>query len=593
MRRALGVTGPPLLLMAAGLALTQVLTLFQEVTLTLWLTYGLLALSLALVWGQAGIFTFGQTAFFGLGGYAFGVIGINLVPRTGETISALLCAAGVAALFALALGYFMFYGKVSDVYVAIITLAMTLILLALFTSTSGPQFRVGAAQLGGYNGMTGIPSIEIGVPGVFIYQPLRDGVYVLLVVVCGLVYLGVKVLMARPFGRIVAAMREHEVRTELLGYDVRGYKLAVFTLGGAIAGLAGATYAAWGGFLNPAPFSLAFAALAVIWVMVGGRTTLAGAFLGAIAVSALSTYLGGVLPSETTLVLGAILILVVLVAPQGLLPLARRLLDRMLPATQPPPLPAAAPLPTAAVGAGLSVTDLVKRFGGVAAVEGVTLSFEPNRLYCVIGPNGAGKSTLFNLLAGRHSPDGGDIARGGRRLTRLPPHRRARLGIGIKLQVPAIYRGLTVAENVWLAAYADGRDARRADGRVTAILERVGLVERAAVAAGELSHGEQQWLEIGMVLASRPDVVLLDEPTAGMTRQETLRTVELVRRLGETATVVVVEHDMEFVARLGAPVTVMHQGRVFASGGYQELRDDPRVLDIYLGRERTTADAAG
>jgi branched-chain amino acid transport system permease protein len=587
------VAGPPLLLMAAGLALTQVLTLFQEVTLTLWLTYALLALSLALVWGQAGIFTFGQTAFFGLGGYAFGVIGINLEPHTGETISALLGAAGLAALFALALGYFMFYGKVSDVYVAIITLAVTLILLALFTSTSGPQFRVGAARLGGYNGMTGIPSIEIGIPGVFTYQPLRDGVYVLVVVVCGLVYLCVKLLMARPFGRIVAAMRDHEVRTELLGYDVRGFKLAVFTLGGAIAGLAGATYAAWGGFLNPAPFSLAFAALAVIWVMVGGRTTLAGAFLGAIAVSALSTYLGGVLPSETTLVLGAILILVVLVAPQGLLPLARHLLDRVLPAATPPPLRAAAPLPARAVGADLSVTDLVKRFGGVAAVDGVTLSFEPNRLYCVIGPNGAGKSTLFNLLAGRHGPDGGDIARGGRRLTRLPPHRRARLGIGIKLQVPAIYRGLTVAENVWLAAYADGRDARRADGTVAAILERVGLVERAAVAAGELSHGEQQWLEIGMVLASRPEVVLLDEPTAGMTRQETLRTVELVRRLGETATVVVVEHDMEFVARLGAPVTVMHQGRVFASGGYQELRDDPRVLDIYLGRERTTADAAG
>jgi branched-chain amino acid transport system permease protein len=585
-RRATGVAGPPLLLTAVGLGLTQALSLYQEVTLTLWLAYGLLGLSLALAWGRGGIFSFGQTAFFGVAGYAFGVIAINLEPISHETLSALAGAALAGALLALGLGYFMFYGRVSDVYVAIITLAVTLVLLAVFTSTSGPQYRIGRAELGGYNGMTGIPGVELGLPGALSVALARDGTYVFVVVLCGLVYLALQVLLASPFGRVVAAVRENELRTELLGYDVRRYKLAVFTLAGAIAGLAGGVYAAWGGFLNPAPFSLAFAALVVIWVMVGGRTTLAGAFLGAVAVSGLSSYLGGVLPSQTTLVLGALLIAVVLLLPQGLVPAAGRALGRLLP---PAPLVLAPgqPLKRSRAPRGLVVSEVVKRFGGVAALDGVSLTFEPNRLYCLIGPNGAGKSTLFNLLAGRARPNAGQVLHEGRPITRLAPHRRARRGIGIKLQVPAIYHRLTVHENVWLAAHA--RDARRADGLVTTVLAQLGLAERAGELAGELSHGEQQRLEIGMVLAAQPEIVLLDEPTAGMTREETLRMADLIKGLAAVATVVVVEHDMEFVARLDEAVTVLHEGRVFASGRYRELRQDPRVQDIYLGREARRA----
>jgi branched-chain amino acid transport system permease protein len=203
----------------------------------------------------------------------------------------------------------------------------------------------------------------------------------------------------------------------------------------------------------------------------------------------------------------------------------------------------------------------------------------------VIGPNGAGKSTFFGMLSGRLTPSGGAVSLEGEDITRLEPHRRARRGMGIKLQVPSIFPGLPARENLWLGAAAR-RDGTDPDAVVDAVLELVGLADRAAVLAGTLSHGEQQWLEIGMVLAAGPSIVLLDEPTGGMTRAETQRTAELVRRMSEDCTVVVVEHDMAFVREVGAPVTMLHQGALFRQGTFAELRDDPAVAEVYLGASR-------
>ena len=575
----------PVLVVLVALLAGLFVSDFQKVTLALWVIYGLVALSLDFVWGRAGIFSFGQTAFFGVAAYAYGVIGINLSPNSGETVSALIGAVVVAAVLAAALGYFMFYGKVGDVYVAIITLAVTLVLLQVITSTAGPQYHIGKAQLGGYNGMTNIPSMEFGYPGHPGDQMSQPDTYTFAVLLAGLAFLGVRMFLASGFGRVITAIRENELRTELLGYDVRRAKVIVFTVGGAVAGLAGGAYAGWGNFMNPAPFSLPAAALIVIYVLVGGKGTLVGAFIGAIAVEWLSTVLGGILPSSTTLVVGGILIGVVLLVPGGLTPLIGNMLNRVAPRHPPARRPASA-VGAVAGGRGreLQAQGLVKMFGGLKAVDSVSLAFPAGRLHCLIGPNGAGKSTFFNLLVGRYRPTEGTILLEGRPITRLLPHQRAQRGIGIKLQVPSIYRELSVRENVWLAAFAKMSNTRQAEAAVDRVLSRIGLVERADDPAGDLSHGEQQWLEIGMVVASSPEVILLDEPTAGMTHEETIRTVELVRGLAETATVVVVEHDMEFVQRLDAPVTVLHEGRILAQGQLAEIRLDARVLDVYLGR---------
>ncbi len=309
-------------------ALPLVLSLFQVVRLTVFIAFCLLALSLDLIWGFGGILSFGQAAFFGVGGYAYGVVGIN----TGLTMFALAAAALSAAVLAVLLGYFTFYGRIGAMYFAVITLTVTLILHQVMGTTADPRYAIGAARLGGYNGMTNIPSLALELPGrpplLLDPVPLYYAVTALLLAIlalCG-------ALMRSPFGRVLAAIREDEGRTELLGYDVRWRKLMIFVLSGGVAGLAGGLFAAWGNFINPQVFSLSQSALVVIWVMVGGRGTLYGAIVGALVVQFLTSYLGAASVTYTTVVLGLILVVIVLLFPRGLVPglvgVAPRLLGR-------------------------------------------------------------------------------------------------------------------------------------------------------------------------------------------------------------------------------------------------------------------------
>ena len=224
-------------------------------------------------------------------------------------------------------------------------------------------------------------------------------------------------------------------------------------------------------------------------------------------------------------------------------------------------------------------------------MDRVTLEFPPLGVSCLIGPNGAGKSTLLDLLAGRQRPTAGVVRLDDQDLTRRQPFRRARNGVGIKLQVASIYAELTTRENLWLACYAMPRDVAGADRRASELLGWLELGDDADRGAGNLSHGQRQWLEIGMVVATDPSVVLLDEPTAGMTREETARTASLVAQLGERASVIVVEHDMDFVRRLDAPITVLHMGSLFTQGRFEELSNDDSVIDIYLGAHHGNGEA--
>jgi ABC-type uncharacterized transport system ATPase subunit len=227
----------------------------------------------------------------------------------------------------------------------------------------------------------------------------------------------------------------------------------------------------------------------------------------------------------------------------------------------------------------------VKEFGGLRAVAGVDLTLRRGELRCLIGPNGAGKSTLFKLLAGVLRPTAGTIRFKGLDLSRLEPHEVARAGIGIKFQVPRVYDRLSVAENLWLAAhFRHGRAA--AGAAVERALAEIGFGERRQATVAHLSHGDRQWIEIGIVLAAEPELILLDEPTAGMTHAEARRTADLVREINRRATVVVVEHDMDFVRQLAATVTVLHRGAVLAEGSIDEIRDNATVRDIYLGTRR-------
>ncbi len=290
---------------------------------TLYFSFAMLGLSLAFIWGYGGIFSFGQAAFFGLGGYSYAIAAINM----GDTTLPLLIGIAVPSLLALLLGYLMFYGRLSAIYVAVITLVVTLLFHKFMGHTAGFEYTIGDAKLGGYNGIPGVPAINMpGDTSRFLWP--EDVFYVACFGLFG-TYFGLHYLLRTRFGRIVVGIRENELRVELLGFDVRFYKMITFTLGAAIAAGAGVIFTNWNSFIDPHVFSLEMSAQIIIWVVIGGLGTLIGPMVGACVLSYLTLELGTQQTVDVNLILGAIFTLFVLVVPQGVVPSLRRLYDRV------------------------------------------------------------------------------------------------------------------------------------------------------------------------------------------------------------------------------------------------------------------------
>lgn len=239
----------------------------------------------------------------------------------------------------------------------------------------------------------------------------------------------------------------------------------------------------------------------------------------------------------------------------------------------------------------LEVEKVTVTFDGFRALDELTLALAPGELRCIVGPNGAGKTTLMDVITGKTRPDSGAVRFAGRDITRLPEHAIVTLGIGRKFQRPTVFPRHTVLENLELASHG-GRSVARAlfgrlsdeeRGSVERTLELIGLADDRHRVAGLLSHGQKQWLEIGMLLVQYPRVLLVDEPVAGMTQHEIERTAEILAALAGEHTVVVVEHDMAFVRSIAQTVTVLHEGRVLAEGSMRDVQGDPRVVEVYLG----------
>ncbi len=290
-----------------------------------------LALSLSFIWGYAGVLSFGQVAFFGVAAYTFGAIGINLSSAMGVTV-AIVGAVVVGTLAAALLGYFMFYGGVRDTYVTIMTLVVALVLNTFMAQTAGSEWAIGKAQLGGFNGMTDIPSLTLGIGETAIVFE-RAALYYALLVSLVLVYLGLRVLLNSSFGMTMVAIREDEARTETLGYNVPFVKLLVFTAGGALASLGGVFFASWGNYVDPSVFGIAFAALPVVWVSVGGRESLLGAIGATLVIeqmrTALSSGIGPVGSEWALVIVGGLLLGVILFMPAGVVPTLDSLVERL------------------------------------------------------------------------------------------------------------------------------------------------------------------------------------------------------------------------------------------------------------------------
>jgi len=302
--------------------LVVVLPLFIGIDTALQITlnfaFAILALSLAFVWGYSGIFSFGQAAFFGIGGYAYAAAAINL----GDSTPAILAGIIVPAAVALLIGYFVFYARLSNIYVAVITLVVTLILYKFMGQTAKPSYMIGNAMLGGYNGIPAIPPLNV--PGRSDLFAGPEEMFVIAGLTALGVYLGLRLLLVSRLGRIFVGIRENELRMQLLGFDTRWYKLCAFVIAAGIAGLGGVMFANWNAFINPNVFSLSFSAQPIIWVIIGGVGSLVGPIIGAFILSTLSLELGTQKVIDINLILGLVFTVFVLLVPQGIVPTFRK-----------------------------------------------------------------------------------------------------------------------------------------------------------------------------------------------------------------------------------------------------------------------------
>ena len=565
-----------------------------------------MSLGLCLLWGRCGVLSFGQVAFFGIAGYVYGIVTINLGDVAGATLLGLIAGLAVAAFFAALFGYFVFYGQVSGWILPVLTLALTLILELFFGQTAGYQWRVGKALLGGFNGINNIESLKVGTVD---FDGGTKSLYYLVVLGSVVLFLLLRALVNSRWGTIITAIREDIDRTRLLGHNVNLIQVVVFVIAAELAALSGLMYVWWGNYIDPSAMGLISATLPVVFTAVGGKEGLLSVAISTVFLGYLGDFLSVHGGQFAFLVNGALLVFAILFFPRGIiLTLGERIESWLLSRTTRPekdasqlgariesampdgrPRVAGANVPKPARAHGhddtlpiLRITGLSKAFGGIKAVDNVSLHLRRGELRCLIGPNGAGKSTLFGLVMGHHLPTGGSVELDGKDITSLPSFRRVRHGVSMKFQTTRVYTALSVEENLEIAR-REGFDLDDGDlGRWA--LEMFDLVQYADRPAGSLTHVEKQWLEICLALATNPRVLLLDEPTVGMTLEETRQTAEFVKRLnGVGLTILVVEHDMEFVREIAEQVTVLHQGRVFAEGSLERIEDREDVRKIYLG----------
>ena len=578
MSRQVGLGGAAVV--AVG-AVSLMLGEFRAGQLSLFLTLAVLAVSLDLVWGYCGILSLGQLLPFGIAAYTTARVA---AAAPSLSLPGLLLAAAVGAAVAFGVGVAVFRRRPTPVVVGLLTLVLSLTLEQV-----AEQWR---DVTGGFNGLTDVPRLTV------LGSELSDRAQDLVVsVVAVAVISGVGLLVRRPVGAVLIGVRDNERRTEALGYDTVALKVWAFTLGGAVAGLAGALYVHRTGFVSPQIFGFALATNVVLWTLVGGRGTVVGPVLGTLAINFASATLADVWLQYWTLATGAIFVAAVALVPEGLVPAVLRMAGRPARRSQRPRLAETsaadgeAPDSRAAV---IDVSGIAKSFGFFRVLDGVDLSMDEPELRCLIGPNGAGKSTLLDVLCGQQGCDDGSVALLGRDCRGLRAWEFARHGVSRKFQSPQVIGSLSVAENVAVAAWGASPSPWRLavqgwEASVPAaslrILARTDLDQRLDSPAGSLSHGDKQWLEIAMALAGRCRVLLLDEPTAGMTVPESLAAAELLRELHRDyrLPILIVEHDMAFIRAVADRVTVLARGCVIADGTVAAVEISPEVAAVYGG----------
>ncbi|MGC0422814.1 ATP-binding cassette domain-containing protein [Embleya sp. AB8] len=565
--------------------------LFTVILLSQALSLGLLAASVAVLGGGAGLPSLGQVAPYAVGGYTAAILADHGM-RIGLVHTLVAAAAGA-----------LFNAVVSPIVVRTRGVTVLMITLAIgeLVRTAAEKWK---SVTGGTDGKSGVPPIE----PFWGMGDLADDVdtywYVLITT---LVVLALTALVLRsPSGLLLDGTRENETRMRATGHPVTRYLTVTYIGVGAIAGVAGALLIAVQRYISPAHIGFDTSSLVLLAVVIGGGASLVGAMIGAALIVFTRDWLSGPWPGHGPLLLGVLFLIAVYTLPNGLAGVvaggpraAWRGLGRVLrpdegAGAKPAGTKSATPTqaPAADPEALLTITGLTRRYGALAAVDGLDLTVRHGARHALLGPNGAGKSTVLGMIAGATPVTSGNIVFAGRDITHLAPARRSRLGIARAFQQPAVVPSLSVLDNVTLAAWRHARVRgtawrparyRALAGEASAHLETVGLTDRADEIAGELSHGSRRLLDIAMALAGHPELLLLDEPAAGLTDTDIERLAVVLKALPAEVTMVLVEHNFALVREVTDTVTVLASGQLLATGTPDEIAANQAVRDTYLG----------
>ena len=545
------------------------------------------AMGLNLCVGYTGLVSFGHSTWFGIGAYAAGLIQLHWFH--GEIFLPLLGSMAVVAASSLVVGIFILRRR--GVYFALLTLALA----ALAYTTA---FRW-TDLTGGENGLGGLKRGSIA--GVSLDGDLA---YYILVAVIGLCALYVLLRLVRsPFGHVLVAIRENPLRASFQGIPVERYRLAAFVISAVVTGLAGALVAFQNYFVSAESVSVSFAGELLAMVVIGGMRNMLGPALGALFFT-LFRELFSIWTPNWLLWFGLSFVAFVMFSPEGIVGLWARLLCKWRPAAEEAaamskrkiyeglPLPAFL-RPEQLEGAVLEVSGVSKHFGGIRAVTNASLTVSAGEIHALIGPNGAGKTTLFNLVSGLYSADAGAIRLKGRDIQGVRSDLICHLGLARSFQITNLFRGLSIYENLRLSMQAPHParcnlwrdiDSYGDIHAETAELTRfLGLEGIEDIAAGDLSYGGQRLVDLGIALGSKPRVLLLDEPLAGLAAAERERVANLVKNVATNIPVLIVEHDIDRLLGFSQTVTVMNQGEVLMTDCPQAVRRDIRVQEIYTG----------
>ena len=546
--------------------------------------YAAVALTVDILWGYAGILTFGQSAFFGIGAYAAGLIFTHVGFGTGYAALALVSGVAVAIIVAAVVGWLAFYHGASPLYGSVVTLVLPIVVTQILYS--GGNFT------GSSSGLSGFESFDVSIEAWFWIA----GSF--LVLLTALAWLFVR----SDAGRILVAIRENEQRCEYVGINVSRVKILLLIVCAVIAAIAGYAFAGVQMVVAPEYAGFVFGTELLIWVALGGRGTLIGPVIGTLVLDVSTSYLSGNLPFVWKLVIGFAFVVVIVALPQGLMPLikgaAQRVFGRKKTAAAPfaPRLEPAVEQPYAGLaGAGsraLVVREVRKQFGSLKVLEGIDFEARRSELLSLVGPNGAGKTTLMRCIADGNERSGGTVLLNDHDILKLPPYDCVAFGVGRKFQTANVFETLTVAEALRIArtrlappSLWKREETLALPHASMQVIRATGLDEQLGVEARHLSHGMKQALELAMVLALEPSVLLLDEPTAGLTKPERTLIGAILTDLARNhqLCILLVEHDLDFVREISSRVIVLHQGRILLDGTVAEVVESELVRTIYSG----------